>query len=90
MRRFVMGLVCGVLVGSSVTCSPRGAVEPCQGIQDRGCLGSDYAKHVVKWGKARSGDLRLTLQLIDTAFFAAARLWEPLGSAPCCQFQILF
>src|SRR3954464_6559277 len=58
-----------------------------RGIKTRRCLSPDYAKHVVEWGKARSGDLRLALQLIYTALFTAARLWKPLGSAPRCQLE---
>src|SRR4051812_26205634 len=58
-----------------------------RGIKTRACLSPDYAKHVVEWGKARSGDLRLALQLIYTALFTAARLWKPLGSAPRCHFK---
>src|SRR6187399_1256779 len=61
-----------------------------RGIKTRGCLSPDYAEQVVEWGKARSGDLRLPLQLIYTALFTATGLWEPLGSAPRCQFQTLF
>jgi hypothetical protein len=35
--------------------------------------------HVVERGEAISGDLRLALQLINTALCTVAGLWEPLG-----------
>src|SRR3954452_5849822 len=81
----------------AVGCRCLGCLEPQRltsyrnrGIKTRGCLSPDYAKHVIEWGKARSGDLRLALQLIYTPLFSPAGLWEPLGSAPRCQFQTLF
>ena len=59
-----------------------------RGIKTRGCLGPDYAQNVVEWGKARSGDLRLALQLVYTALFTAAGLWEPLGLPRAANFKL--
>src|SRR5215212_4497338 len=43
-------------------------------IKTRGCLSPDYAKHVVEWGKARSGNFSFSLcrDFVRCAFLPSA------------------